>query len=112
MSYERWMNYIRNAGKSIFCAGNIRKVHYKFNDDAEMIEEYSMETCILLRRIWKKKPNIFGIQTDHDEFNGTLFNWDIELGDIIRPAYDSDFLVRETDKAVIVESFKDRNRNL
>lgn len=112
MSCERWMNYIRNAEKSICCAGNIRKVHYKFKDDAEMIEEYSMETSILLRRLWKKKPHIFGIQTNHNEFNETLFNWDIELGEIVGPIYDTNFLFKETDKAVIVESLKDRNRNL
>ncbi|XP_055307672.1 protein DPCD isoform X2 [Sitodiplosis mosellana] len=97
MSYERWMNYIRNAEKTLFCSGKIRKFHYKFNDDKEMIEEYNIETGILMRRAWKKKQNIMGLHTEFNELNGSFFDWDIELGEIIRPTFDSNFLVKETD---------------
>lgn len=101
MSYERWMNYIRNAEKSSFCSGKIRKIHYKFNDEAEMIEEYSMETGILIQRAWKKQNNLLGLQTGSSEFNGSLYNWDIELGETIQPTYDPHFVVKETDLTVI-----------
>lgn len=100
MSFERWMNYIQNAEKSSIISGKIRKVHYKFEDGAEMMEEYTMETGIIMRRSWKKKQNMFDVQTDTSGFNGSLFDWDIELGNTISSNHDSNFLVKESNTTV------------
>lgn len=113
MSCEHWINYIKNARKSSFRFEKIRRVYYKFNDDAEMMEEYNLETSILMRRAWKKKQNCFDLQTELDDFNVSMFNWDVELGDIGQPSHDSHFFVRETQITVIVlniiEYFNDDN---
>lgn len=91
MSFESWINYIQNAEKSSFCSGKIQNVHYKFTDGAEMIEEYSMETWILLRRSWKKKRNIL---------DGTFVKWDIEVGDTFQSIDDLNFILKEADISV------------
>lgn len=91
MEYKNWMNYIQNANKSSIIAEKIRKVYYKFNDGKEMCEEYSMETGILLRRAWKKKPNILG---DSD--------WDVELGETMPNRHDDiDNIIKETNTEVL-----------
>ncbi|XP_031638844.1 protein DPCD [Contarinia nasturtii] len=92
MSYENWMNYIKNAEKSSFISGKIRKIYYKFNDSKEMCEEYNMETGILFRRAWKKKQNI--LSTDD--------GWEIELGDTISNTKDLNQIIKETNKAPIL----------
>lgn len=102
MSFERWINYIRNAEKSSIISGQIRKIHYKFKD-AEMIEEYSTETGILLRRAWKKKQNALSTQMNTNPFGGSIFDWDIELGDMFPASNDANFLVKESNTAVILK---------
>lgn len=54
--------------RKFFLAG-VRKIHYKLSDGKEMVEEYSMSTDVLQRRMWK----VF------DPFRGE--KWDVELGD-------------------------------
>ncbi len=46
-----------------------RKVHYKFYDGREMVEEYNSETGVLSRRAWKKN-NILKSS-----------KWEVEVGD-------------------------------
>lgn len=92
MSYENWMNYIRNAEKISFSTENVRKFLYKFHDGNEMMEEYNKVTDVLIRRAWKKNQNIMGLYTKCD--------WDIEIGEIIQPTFDSNFLVKEADQMV------------
>lgn len=101
MSYENWMNYIRNAEKISFSSGKVRKFLYKFNDGNEMIEEYNKVTDVLMRRAWKKNQNIMGLYANINELNHTLFDWEIEIGEKInQPSFDSMFLVKEADKMV------------
>lgn len=47
-----------------------RKVHILFEDGKEMVEEYNMDTNVVVRRLWKKKNNF-----------GTDIGWDVEIGD-------------------------------
>lgn len=92
MSYQSWINYIQNAEKTSCISGSIRKIHYKMKDGAEMIEEYSMNTGILIKRAWKKRRDILCMETD--DMNSVYFDWDIELGDILQPIKTDEFLVK------------------
>lgn len=65
-----WFDKLRNAKKSCIQQGNLRKVHYEFEEGNAMVEEYNTETGVLTRRAWKKKTKLGG---DCD--------WDIEIGD-------------------------------
>lgn len=85
MSYVAWLAKIRSADKSSAIQGTIRKVRYNFGDGSEMVEEYSTETGIVLRRAWKMPSDL--IQKD---------NWEIELGDPIPKMLKSDaFMLQE-----------------
>ena len=95
MSYAAWLNYLRMAEKTSILRGNIRKVHYKFHDGAEMLEDYSLETGMLVRRSWKIKRSL--LTSTSDELQGDLnFGVDIEVGDAVRPLGQSEFLVKES----------------
>ncbi|XP_055536010.1 protein DPCD [Wyeomyia smithii] len=72
MSYVEWLAKVRGADKSSAIQGKIRKVHYNFPDGSEMMEEYSIETGIILRRAWKLRSDVF--RKD---------DWQVELGDPI-----------------------------
>ncbi|XP_058832603.1 protein DPCD-like isoform X1 [Topomyia yanbarensis] len=61
---------IRSADKSSAIQGTVRKVHYSFADGTEMVEEYSTETGVILRRAWKLRSDL--LQKD---------DWEIELGE-------------------------------
>lgn len=99
MSFGPWIDYIRNAEKASFISGKLRRIHYKMTDGAEMVEEYSMDTGILVKRAWKKKRDI--LCTDATEnMNSADFNWDIELGEKIQPLKNSEFLVKESTSEV------------
>lgn len=100
MSFEPWLNYIKNAEKSSFISGKIRKVHYKCGDGAEMLEEYSMDTGVLMRRGWKKRNDVLCMQPAGEDANKILHNWDIELGEVISTKPSDDFLVKESNTAV------------
>lgn len=100
MSFEPWLNYIKNAEKSSFITGKIRKVHYKFGDGAEMLEEYNMDTGVLMRRGWKKRNDVLCMQPAGEDVNKTLFNWDIELGEVMSTKQIDDFVVKESSTAV------------
>lgn len=101
MSFELWLNYIKNAEKSSFITGKIRKIHYKFSDGAEMLEEYNMDTGVLMRRGWKKKNDVLCMQPGGEDMNKTLFDWDIELGEVISTKQIDDFMVKESSTAVM-----------
>lgn len=99
MSFQSWIDYIKNAEKTSFISGKLRRVHYKMRDGAEMIEEYSMDTGILVKRAWKKKRDI--LCTDSaDDMNNAHYNWDIELGEKIQPLKSSEFFVKESTSEV------------
>lgn len=99
MSLKRWMNYIESADKSSIISGKTRKIFYKFKDSAEMIEEYNIETGILIRRAWKRKHNLLSAHTS--SFDGSAFDWDVELGDVFPSTQDSSLFLTESNTMVI-----------
>ncbi|XP_068633891.1 protein DPCD [Battus philenor] len=67
-----WFKTLLNAEKSCIKDDKIKKVHYKFEDGREMVEEYNVDTQVLLRRAWKVKGKLDG--------EG---KWYVEIGDPI-----------------------------
>lgn len=47
-----------------------RKVHFLMKDGKEMVEEYNLDTNVVVHRMWKKKTNI-----------GQDVGWSVEIGD-------------------------------
>lgn len=54
---------------TLFYTGK-RKVHFLLENGKEMVEEYHVDTNVLLRRAWKEKGNF-----------GQDIGWTIEVGD-------------------------------
>lgn len=67
-----WYKSLLNAEKSCLKADQIMKIHYKFQDGREMVEEYNMDTQVMLRRAWKLQGKL-----------GGEGKWDVEVGDPI-----------------------------
>lgn len=96
MSFEGWLNYIQNAQKTSIDTEKVRKIFYKFSDGAEMMEEYNVDTLVLMRRAWKKNEIVsFSDGTIQD-----LFNWDIELGDSFPSMNEKQYFLKESDNTV------------
>uniref|UniRef100_A0A2A4IZW6 Protein DPCD n=1 Tax=Heliothis virescens TaxID=7102 RepID=A0A2A4IZW6_HELVI len=70
-----WYRSLLDAEKSCLKEDKIKKIHYKFQDDKEMVEEYNVDTQVLLRRAWKVKGKLGG--------DG---KWEVEIGDPIPDA--------------------------
>lgn len=98
MSYKTWIDYIQKAEKTSFITKNCRRIHYKFPDNVEMIEEYSMDTGICIKRAWKKNREILCM--DNDSITNINFNWDIELGEHIHSLKSTDFALKESNTEV------------
>lgn len=91
MSFQSWIDYIKSAKKTSVICNKIRKVHYLFPDGPEMVEEYSMDTGRVVKRLWKKKA------TAIDLTGANATDWDIELGDVGRSLNaDDNFMVKES----------------
>ncbi|XP_026464107.1 protein DPCD [Ctenocephalides felis] len=67
---HEWLSLLRKAEKSSMIQDKVKKIHYKFNDGREMVEEYNTETNVLSRRAWKKNTEL-----------GGQGKWVIELGE-------------------------------
>ncbi|CAH2982476.1 unnamed protein product [Chilo suppressalis] len=67
-----WYKSLMEAEKSCLKEDKIKKIHYKFDDDREMVEEYNVDTQVLLRRAWKVKGKL-----------GGEGQWSVEIGDPI-----------------------------
>lgn len=67
-----WYKSLQTAEKSCLKEDNIKKIRYKFEDEREMVEEYNIETQVLLRRAWKLKGKL-----------GVDEKWEVEVGDPI-----------------------------
>ncbi|XP_022828014.1 protein DPCD isoform X2 [Spodoptera litura] len=65
-----WYRSLLDAEKSCLKEDKLKKIHYKFQDDKEMVEEYNVDTQVLLRRAWKVKGKL-----------GGEGKWDVEIGD-------------------------------
>lgn len=70
-----WYKSLLDAEKSCMDGDKIKKFHYKFEDDKEMVEEYNVDTKVLLRRAWKLKGKL-----------GGEGKWSVEIGDPIPDA--------------------------
>lgn len=85
-----WYQNLLRAEKSCLKEDKIKKIHYKFEDDKEMVEEYNVDTEVLLRRVWKVKGKL-----------GGEGKWDVEVGDPIpnaTPSIDNVEIVESTDQ--------------
>lgn len=67
-----WYQSLLDAEKSCLKEDQIKKVHYKFKDNTEMVEEYNVDTHVMLRRAWKIKSRL-----------GGEGKWNVEVGDPI-----------------------------
>lgn len=70
-----WYKSLLGAEKSCLKDEKIKKVHYKFEDEKEMVEEYNVDTQVMLRRAWKVKGKL-----------GGEGKWEVEVGDSIPDA--------------------------
>ena len=70
---SQWLSYVSSAKKSALIENGVRKVHYKLSDGKEMVEEYSMDTDVLQRRMWKVSDAVRGEK------------WMVEIGDPLAP---------------------------
>lgn len=89
--FLNWLNYLRTAEKTSIIKDNVRKIHYTFPDGNQMAEEYSMDTGVVLRRMWKKKKELRGEPS-----------WTVELGEVL-PDFginDGNFVMKESSTAV------------
>lgn len=82
-----WYKSLLNAEKTCLKEDKIKKIHYKFEDGREMVEEYNVDTHVLLRRAWKMKGKL-----------GGEGKWSVEVGDPIPDA------TTNTDVLDIIES--------
>lgn len=67
-----WYKSMLAAEKSCLKEDKIKKIHYKFEDEREMVEEYNIDTQVLLRRAWKVNGKL-----------GVNEKWEVEVGDPI-----------------------------
>ncbi|XP_033194572.1 protein DPCD [Bombus vancouverensis nearcticus] len=70
MAPEEWLRLIQNATKTAIIQDGKRKVHFLMEDGREMVEEYHLETNVLVRRAWKEKGKL-----------GQDIGWKVEIGD-------------------------------
>ncbi|KAJ8723423.1 hypothetical protein PYW08_003335 [Mythimna loreyi] len=70
-----WYRSLLDAEKSCMKEDKLKKIHYKFQDEKEMVEEYNADTQVLLRRAWKVKGKL-----------GGAGKWEVEIGDPIPDA--------------------------
>lgn len=88
-----WYKSLVDAEKSCLKEDKIKKIHYKFDDDREMVEEYNVDTQVLLRRAWKSKGKL-----------GGEGKWLVEIGDRIpdaNPTIEVAEIVESKDQPVV-----------
>ncbi|CAF0885037.1 unnamed protein product [Adineta steineri] len=52
-----WIEKLKSAKKAGLLQNDRKKVHYTFDDQTEMVEEYDAKTNLLLIRKWRQKPS-------------------------------------------------------
>ncbi|KAG5447157.1 Protein dpcd [Clonorchis sinensis] len=65
-----WLEKLKAARKTALVQDGKRKIHFTFEDETELVEEYDVKTQCLLTRKWKKKTTLGG--------DG---KWDFEVGE-------------------------------
>ncbi|XP_035793751.1 protein DPCD-like isoform X1 [Anopheles albimanus] len=99
MNFSTWLQCIDKAKKTTSVLGNIRTVYYRFLDGREMIEEYNIETGIVLKRAWKVKSRL--IRKDE---------WEIELGDSKCPIFiENEPILKEAETEPVMSKRITRN---
>ncbi|XP_067002673.1 protein DPCD [Anabrus simplex] len=71
MIIQNWLERIQKAQKIGIIQDGKRKIHYTFGDGLEMVEEYNMETDVLVKRAWRNRTKL----------KGDGAQWDVEIGD-------------------------------
>ncbi|XP_049762816.1 protein DPCD [Schistocerca cancellata] len=70
MTPVSWLDRLKKAEKIGVIADGKRKIHYKLEEGLEMVEEYSLDTNVLVRRAWRDRRKLCG---NHQ--------WAVEVGD-------------------------------
>lgn len=70
MAEVEWFHKLLSADKVALVGSSTRKIHYKFENGEQMIEEYNLNTGVLTKRAWKSNKSI---RKDDD--------WEVEIGD-------------------------------
>lgn len=70
-----WYRSLVDAEKTCLKEDKLKKIHYKFDDGREMVEEYNVDTQVMCRRAWKVTGKL-----------GGEGKWDVEVGDSIPDA--------------------------
>ncbi|XP_063221630.1 protein DPCD [Bacillus rossius redtenbacheri] len=70
MAADAWFEKLQNAEKLCVIKDGSRKVHYRFEDGEEMVEEYSLQTDVLTQRAWRRPDRL-----------GRAGCWQAEVGD-------------------------------
>ncbi|XP_066598530.1 protein DPCD [Prorops nasuta] len=70
MAAESWLKALQTAKKTAIIQDGKRKVHFLFEDNKEMVEEYHLETNVVVRRAWREKGKL-----------GQNIGWVVEVGD-------------------------------
>ncbi|XP_022912221.1 protein DPCD [Onthophagus taurus] len=87
-----WLSKIKSSKKSSISQGNLKKVHYEFTKDVELVEEYNTDTEVLTRRAWRRKTHL-----------GGEGDWDVEIGDPEPSALKKEgFVIRENNNQPII----------
>jgi len=70
MALLPWPERLKKATKTSIVQDGKRKIHYTFEDGAEMVEEFDLRNHDILVRKWQKKGTLGGKQ-----------DWEVEIGD-------------------------------
>ncbi|CAF4932568.1 unnamed protein product [Rotaria sp. Silwood1] len=109
-----WIEKLKSAKKAGLLQNDRKKIHYTFDDQTEMVEEYDAKTNLLLIRKWRQKSNS-GLKT-----LATSDVWTFEIGQNYetRPIADNTLGMTESTTTPIFsrndknDSFEIRIRNL
>uniref|UniRef100_A0ABD2VUR2 Protein DPCD n=1 Tax=Trichogramma kaykai TaxID=54128 RepID=A0ABD2VUR2_9HYME len=70
MATEQWFKLLQDAKKTAIIQDGNRKVHFLFENGKEFVEEYNLDTNVVVRRAWRKKGDL-----------GQDLGWEVEIGD-------------------------------
>ncbi|XP_011878749.1 PREDICTED: protein DPCD [Vollenhovia emeryi] len=92
MTSDSWLNIIQKAKKTAIIEDGTRKVHFLLENGKEMVEEYNMNTNVVVRRAWKDRSTF-----------GTNVGWTVEVGDPERRRNDIEiFGIEESSNAPFI----------
>ncbi|KAH0956231.1 hypothetical protein HN011_004069 [Eciton burchellii] len=71
MTPKLWLDTLNDAAKTVLVQNGRRKVHFLLKDGRELVEEYDMDTNVVISRVWKIKNHF-----------GTFVDWEVEIGNL------------------------------